>query len=266
MKNKKDTEVTSSAWIVKNLVLAAAFVAAVLIVITTMLNLITHHNKVIVVPDLTNLTYQESREVAREAGVKVVVSDSIYIRRLRPGAIYMQTPKAGETVKRGRRIRVTTNTMVVKQVSMPSLVGFSMRQAKTELSRAGLVLGRLIYQRDIATNNVLKQQYRGRDIKPGTMIQSGSTINLVVGLNAADNKTYVPSLVGKQYMRAVDVLQENSLNVGKLTFDKGIKTYADSVSAVVYSQKPGYSSQAVRMGTEVNLYLTLDKDRIEGKK
>lgn len=265
MKKKNDTEVKSSAWIVKNLVLAAAFVAALLILITVSLNLITHHGKVITAPDLTNLTFDEARDAARKAGVKVVVSDSIYIRRLRPGAIYMQTPKAGESVKKGRRIRVTTNTMVVKQVPMPSLVGFSMRQAKTELSRAGLVLGKLIYQRDIATNNVLKQQYRGRDIKPGTMIQSGSTINLVVGLNAVDNKTYVPNLVGKQYLRAVDVIQENSLNVGKLTFDKGVKTYADSVSAVVYSQKPGYSSQAVRMGAEVSLFLTNDKDKLEGK-
>lgn len=266
MKKEKDKEVSSYGWIVKNLVLAAAFIAAMLIFVTVALNLITHHNKVLTVPDLTNLTYEEARDVARQAGVRVVVSDSIYIRRLRPGAIYMQTPKAGENVKKGRRIRVTTNTMVIKQVSMPSLVGFSMRQAKAELSRAGLVLGKLIYTRDIATDNVLGQQYRGRNIKPGTLIQSGSTIDLVVGLNATDNKTYVPNLVGKQYLRAVDIIQENSLNVGKLTFDKNIKTYADSVSAVVYSQKPGYSSQAVRKGAEVALYLTNDKDKLEGVK
>lgn len=244
--------------------LAAAAVGALLLIVSAALNLITHHNRVLTVPDLTNLTYEEARDVARHAGVRVVVSDSIYIRRLRPGAIYIQTPKAGESVKKGRRIRVTTNTMVIKQVSMPSLVGFSMRQAKAELSRAGLVLGKLIYTRDIATNNVLGQQYRGRNIKPGTLIQSGSTIDLLVGLSASDNKTYVPNLVGKQYLRAVDIIQENSLNVGKLAFDKNVKTYADSVSAVVYSQKPAYSSQAVRMGAEVALYLTNDKDKLEG--
>lgn len=266
MEKEKEKEITSSGWIVRNVVLAAVFVGVLLAVISVSLNLITHHNKVLTVPDMTNLTYQEATEVARKAGVKVVVSDSVYIRRLRPGAIYMQTPKAGESVKKGRRIRVTTNTMVVKQVSMPSLVGFSMRQAKAELSRAGLVLGKLIYTRDIATNNVLRQQYRGRDIKPGTHIQSGSTINLVVGLSASDNKTYVPSLVGKQYLRAVDIIQENSLNVGKLTFDKSVRNYADSVSAVVYSQKPSYSSDAVRMGAEVALFLTTDKDKLEGRK
>lgn len=252
-------------WIVRNLLLAALFVAGILIVLTVGLNLITHHNRVITVPDFTNMTYSEARKLASSSGVRVTVSDSLYIHRLRPGAIYMQSPAAGSSVKKGRRIRVTTNTMVVKQVSMPSLVGYSMRQAKAELTRAGLVLGKLIYTRDIATNNVLKQQYRGRDIKPGTMIQSGSVINLVVGLSSSDSQTYIPNLVGNAYPRAVDLIQENSLNVGKLIFDNEVSTYADSVSAVVYAQSPKYSSQSVRMGQEVSLYLTNDKSRIEGR-
>lgn len=263
MDKKKDTKARTPEWdwIVRNLVKAVIFVAAVVLLSTVSLNLITHHNREIEVPDFTNMSFQEARKAASSAGLSVLVEDSIYVRRLKPGVVYMQTPKAGEHVKKGRRIRVTTNTMVVKMVPMPSLVGFSMRQAKGELSRAGLVLGKLIYTRDIATNNVLRQQYRGADIKPGKMVQSGSTINLVVGLNSNDSQTYVPSLVGKQYLRAVDLLQENSLNVGTLKFDKDIKTYADSVSAVVYSQKPLSTAGAVKMGTEVTLYLTTDESK-----
>ena len=264
-KVKKVKEIKPDNWIVKNLILAVLFVVALVILVTVGLNLITHHGKEITVPDFTNMTYREARKEASAAGVKVLVSDSIYVRRLRPGAIYMQNPAAGAQVKKGRKIRVTTNTMVVKQVAMPSLVGYSMRQAKTELSRAGLVLGKLIYTRDIATNNVLKQQYRGRDIKPGTMIQSGSSINLVVGLSSSDNQTYIPNLVGNSYLRAVDIIQENSLNVGRLLFEDDIKTYADSVSALVYAQNPKYSSQSVRMGSEVTLYLTNDKSKAGGK-
>ena len=250
-------------WVVRNLVLAVAFVAAIVILASVGLNLITHHNREIEVPDFTNMTFNEARKSASSAGVRVIVEDSIYVRRLRPGVVYMQTPKAGEHVKKGRRIRVTTNTMVAKQVAMPSLVGFPLRQAKAEIARAGLVLGKLTYVRDIATDNVLRQQYRGADIKPGKMIQSGSTINLVLGLNPNDANTYVPNLVGKQYLRAVDLLQENSLNVGALKFDKDIKTYADSVSATVYSQNPAYGSEPVRMGTSVTLYLSSDKEKTD---
>lgn len=252
-------------WIVRNLILAVVFVAVLVTAISISLSLVTHHNQEIEVPDFTNMTYDEACREAAEAGVKVQISDSIFVRRLKPGAVYMQTPKPGEMVKKGRRVLLTTNTIVAKKVAVPSMVGLSLHEAKAELARNGLVLGRLVYSRDIATNNVLRQQYRNADVKPGTMVMSGSSINLVLGLSSNDARTFVPNLSGKQYMRAVDILHENSLNVGKLVFDKDIRTYADSVSAFVYSQRPSNASEPVRRGSDVALYLTLDESKLSSK-
>ncbi|MCR5840926.1 MAG: PASTA domain-containing protein [Bacteroidales bacterium] len=248
-------------WIVKNVLLAVALVALFVLLANTLLALATQHNKELVVPDFTNMTYDEARQAASKAGVRVLVADSVYVKRLRPGAVYLQTPKAGDHVKRGRRVRLTTNTTVPKEVAMPSLVGFSMRQAKAELARAGLTLGRLIYVRDIATNNVLRQQRGGVDIKAGTRLASGTTINLVVGLSPNDNMTFAPKLIGKQYLHAVDQTQESSLNVGSLHFDETVKTYADSVSAFVYQQRPA-ASEKVRMGSEITMSLTTDPSKL----
>ena len=250
-----------SNWIVKNVLLAVALVLGLVLLANVLLAVITQHNREIAVPDFTNMTWNEARKAASDAGVRVILADSVYVRRLRPGVVYLQTPNAGDHVKRGRRIRLTTNTTVPKEITMPSLVGFSMRQAKAELTRNGLVLGRLIYTRDIATNNVLRQQRGGVDIKAGTPVASGTTINLVVGLSPNDNMTYVPKLLGKQYLPAVDLTQESSLNVGKLHFDETVKTYADSVSAFVYQQRPS-GSEKVRMGSEVTMSLTTDPDKL----
>ena len=140
---------------------------------------------------------------------------------------------------------------------MPDLVGFSMRQAKAELMSKGLILRKLRYVEDIATNNVLRQLYRGNDIKAGRSIDSGSEIDLVVGLGT-DGQTYVPDVTGMKYMRAVDAVHDNSLNVAKLRFDKDIRTYSDSLDAVVYKQTPSASDMSVLMGTEVTLYLSKD--------
>ena len=249
-------------WIARNLILGAAFVLVLVAIISILLSLLTQHGKEISVPDFTNLTYSEAKALASRGNVKVLVSDSLYIRRLKPGVVCSQNPLPGSKVKKGRKVRLTTNTIVPKQVSMPSLVGFSMRQARAELVRNGLVLGKLVYVDDIATNNVLRQQYRGRDIRAGELITSGSTVNLVVGLSGSDNKTYVPNVVGRQYLRALDVVQDNSLNVGKLTFDNTVHNYADSVAAVVYAQKPAANDQTVRMGTEISLFLTTDPSKI----
>ncbi len=250
-----------SNWIVKNVLLAIALVVGLVLLANVLLAVITQHNKEIAVPDFTNMTWNEARKAASDAGVRVILADSVYVRRLRPGVVYLQTPNAGDHVKRGRRIRLTTNTTVPKEIAMPSLVGFSMRQAKAELTRNGLVLGRLIYTRDIATNSVLRQQRGGVDIKAGTPVASGTTINLVLGLSPNDNMTYVPKLLGKQYLPAVDQTLESSLNVGTLHFDETVKTYADSVSAFVYQQRPS-ASEKVRMGSEVTMSLTTNPDKL----
>ena len=181
-----------------------------------------------------------------------------------PGAVYMQTPKAGAHVKKGRTIRLTANTMVPSEVYMPSLVGCSLRQAKAELQRSGLILGRLIYVKDMATNYVLRQQRYGVDVAPFTPMSSGTVINLVLGLSS-DDRAIVPDLRGRQYRNAVDVIQDNSLNVGRLHFDSTVKNSADSLAAMVYSQRPSPNEESVMKGSDISLYLTLDESKVPNK-
>lgn len=174
------------------------------------------------------------------------------------GLVFSQLPTAGSKVKQGRRIQLTINSIKPKQVKMPDLVGFSMRQAKAELQAKGLLLGRLRYTEDIATNNVLKQLYKGREIKAGRNIDSGSEIDLIIGLGE-DNETFIPDVVGMKFMRAVDAVHDNSLNVSRLRFDKNIRTYSDSLNAVVYKQVPEPTEHMpVLMGSEITLYLSID--------
>jgi len=254
--NKKTIEKVSGNWIVKNLVLGAVFILCLVSIVSIFLSVFTQHNKEIEVPDFSNLSFFEASVLAVDSGVRVEIGDSLYVRRLKPGVVCSQNPKAGDKVKKGRRVLLTVNTIEPKKVTMPSLTGFSLRQAKAELTRNGLLLGKIIYTEDIATNNVLRQTYRGRDIRPGELITSGSTVNLVVGLSPAENKTFVPDLKGRQYQRAIDKIQDNSLNVGKVIFDKSVTNYSDSLNAIVVSQSPDVSEETVIMGTEITIRLT----------
>ena len=72
---------------------------------------------------------------------------------------------------------------------MPNLVGLSMRQALAELQSRGLVLGKLIYVQDMATNNVLRQLHGNREINPGKTIETDTVIDLVLGLNSETRHT-----------------------------------------------------------------------------
>ena len=237
-------------WIIKNIVLAALALGALLLLASVSLNLITRHSKTVTVPDFTNMSVTEARQAAESARVKVQVTDSVFVRRLDKGVVYRQSPKAGASVKQGRRIFLTINSIVPKTVRMPNVVGYSLVEARAALLNRGLNVG------------VMRQLAGGQEIAPGTEIVSGSDIDLVLGLSSENNKTSVPKLIGLRYVRALDVLNENSLNRGQTVFDKGISTYADSVNAVVYRQEPA-AAQSVIMGSTVKMYLTLDPEKVK---
>ena len=249
-------------WIVKNVILYAVLVCLMAFVVTICLNIGTKHGQEVAVPDFTNRTVAEAESMATGAGVTVLVTDSIYMNRAAKGAVLSQLPKAGSRVKEGRKVSLTINSSIPKKVRMPSLVGTSMRQAKAELSSKGLILGNLRYVSDIATNNVLRQLYRGRDIVPGKEIPSGSTIDLVLGLNSTEGRAYIPNLKGLKYLTAIDALHENSLNVNSIRFDSTVKTYSDSLSAAVYAQRPEATGDPVMMGTGVTIMLTIDENKL----
>ena len=258
MAQKTKTSSLLSNWIVKNLLWAVILVVVLLVGSSILLRVFTHHGKEITVPDLTNMKVNEAVYNAGVSELRAEVADSVYIRRMGRGLVYSQNPKAGSKVKKGRRILLTINSVTPRKVQMPNLVGYSMRQAKAELLSRGLNLGKLIYVSDMATNNVLRQLLRNREIQPGSMIESGTEIDLVVGLNNTDNQTYVPDVSGMKYMRAVDAIHDNSLNIKTLHFDETVKDYADSLDAVVYKQTPSASSGSILIGSDVNLYLSTD--------
>ena len=100
----------------------------------------------------------------------------------------------------------------------------------------------------------MRQLYKGREIKAGTKIASQSEIDLEVGIATTDNTTFIPNLEGMPYSIVKEILTDNSLNLGKAIFNKGIKNYMDSLNAVVYKQIPQPVDTPVILGTSVTLY------------
>jgi len=249
-------------WVVKNLICGIVYVIGLVLVASVFLNIVTEHRRIVEVPDFNNMSIRDAERFAAQKEVRIEVTDSIYAPRRAKGVVVAQNPRPGQSVKRGRRVMLTTNAVMPKMVTMPNLVGLSMRQAKAELLSRGLYLGRLIYVTDMATNNVLRQLYQNREILPGTQIKSESELDLVVGLSTIDFTTNVPDVVGMKYLRAVDVIHDYSLNVERLRFDSTVQTYDDSLNAVVFTQSPLGTDAACHIGSEVSLSLTIDPEKV----
>lgn len=253
-------------WIIRNLLICVVLIVVMIAGAILFLNLVTQHNRELVVPDFSNMTVPEAQAAASQAGMRVEVTDSVFVKRMKKGAVRDQNPSPGSKVKQGRRITLTINALNAKKVTMPNLVGLSLRQALAELQSRGLTPGKLIYVEDLATNNVLRQLRGNREIQPGESIESETVINLVLGLEPdADNGTFIPDLIGKRYLNAVDLVRKQSLNIKTLRFDDSVKDYDDSLNAVVYRQTPEVSEIPVTIGDEVSLYFTVDPEKVPSK-
>ena len=139
---------------------------------------------------------------------------------------------------------------------MPNVVGISFRQAKTTLESQGLSVGLPTYVPDMARDYVLKQLYRGREIRKGAEILKGSEIELVLGSGLSDEKIPAPDLIGNTLFEARETLTKYFLNFGVTIYDDNVSTNVDSLKAIIYRQRPEANTM-LQLGASIDVWVTI---------
>ena len=243
----------------KQLGLAIAIALVLLLSALIWLKIYTHHGQAIRVPDLSGLTEEEVGDVITSRNLRFEVVDSVYSQEMPRGTVIKQNPRANSIVKKNRRIFLTMNAVNPEMISMPRLVGLSIRQARLALQNAGLVLGDIQYRPDYAINNVLQQMHADSVISEGTSIRKGDVIDLVLGMGLSSKTTRVPDLIGLGLETATEVITDYFLNTGAVTYGDSIANEEDSASAFVWRQYPEFDEFGrLNMGMEVDIWLTID--------
>lgn len=225
-------------------------------IVTLLLGSITHHGEEITVPDLTGIKIEELDDYLSDRSLEYEIVDSIYDSKGKKGTVASQDPYANSKVKSGRTIYVTVIAKLPERVTMPDLKDLTLRQSVAMLETYGLKTGKLEYVKDIARNAVLKQKYKGEIIEPGTQIEKGSSIDLVVGRGEESTKTSVPFLIAKTRDKAILLINEYGLNIGDENYEDG----ADTTNAKVYKQSPSYTKkESVTLGSTVDLWYKSSK-------
>lgn len=249
----------TSKMFLRHLALALAIGIILLLGTLLWLRIYTHHGQAITVPDMTGLTLAEVDDVTHSRNLRYEVIDSIFASDMPRGTVLKQNPRQGSNVKKNRKIFLTMNAVNPEMVTMPRLVGLSIRQARLALENAGLQLGEIEYRPDYAVNNVLQQKYREAVILEGTEIGKGSVIDLVLGMGLSDETTRVPDLVGLPLWIARDLIADHYLNIGAVTYDQSMSDAEDSAKAFVWRQYPEYDElRRLNLGMEVDIWLTAD--------
>lgn len=243
------------------------FLLALLIVIVSiwlsmfMLDVYTHHDEAIHVPDFKGKTVSEAERLAEKHDLRVQVIDSIFSAEGEKGAVLEQTPPAFFTVKRNRTIFLTIKTMGEKMVRVPGVTHLSRTEAQIEIERSGLSVGKIDYISSQYADLVVYQRYKGKDIAEGTSLPVSSSIDLVVGKGGATGEFDVPNLLGLEYSEAASELRAMSFTLGSVVFDHSVQTSLDSSKAQVWKQNPA-ANEASPYGSKVDIWLTRDKSKL----
>ncbi len=246
----------------KHLVLSIIIIAVIVVIVLQQLKSYTHHGESYPVPDFTGLTIDEIETVAKQAHLNYEIIDSMHFDDTHPGAVAEQVPEPGFKVKKNRIVFLTINSTVPEMVVLPKLTDISFRQSLGLIENCGLIPGKITYQASEYNNLVINVEQDSKVLQQGDVIQKGSKVDLVIGSNNGIQDTPLPNLTGMTYTEAKSLLTSYMLNTGSLICDASILTSEDTLSATIWKQYPGNNIKTVSLGTSVDLWLTLDSNKI----
>jgi beta-lactam-binding protein with PASTA domain len=186
------------------------------------------------------------------------VEDSVYKAGKSAGTILMQHPVAGHEIKSGRVIYLTLVSSVPGQEIVPKLTDISLRQARVLLESKGFTVGKVEFIPSEFNDLVLDQKNNGIPVLPGSRLDNGAAIDLVVGRNIGGNETIIPDFTGMTMAEVFALLTAQQLQTGVVEYDSSVTSGADSLSARVVSQFPqADSTLIVPAGSIINLVLSV---------
>ena len=243
----------------------AMFVTIIIIGGTILsLNLYTNHGHKMSAPDFTGLSIAEANSLAKDRSLQYTVIDSIYLADVPKGTVADQSPKPDFKIKKGRKLFLTMRTFNPEQVKMPKVSDVSFVQAKADLLSYGLYVSSIRYINQKYEDHVYAQTYNGKPIDPGTEIEKGTGIDLVLGTGNINRRTYIPVILGMNKLNAYNSATDALLNIGRIRYDETVKTVKDSAKARIYKQTPVPSDYlTIEPGAAISVWMTTSKSRIK---
>ena len=124
--------------------LAAMLVVVILLCwgVKAGIDIYTHHGEKIAVPDVRRKLFADAEHILAAKKLKVVVSDTGYVKALPPDCILEQSPEPGKEVKSGRVVYVVINSSHSPMLTIPDIIdNCSYREARAKLTAMGFRVG-----------------------------------------------------------------------------------------------------------------------------
>lgn len=211
MKTKEFFGKFVSAYLLGNLLAMALVIVLLCLGVKYGLDLYTHHGEGIKVPKVENMNYANARALCEQNGLRIMVTDSGYNKRLPANCILAQNPGEGTMVKEGHTIYVTVNAPSSPSFAIPDVVdNSSYREAEAKLTAMGFKLlppKKVMGEKDWVYGIVS----RGRRVSTGDMVSIDSPLTLMIGSGMYDQEEEELDYVEpgyQQFMQSGDDVDE----------------------------------------------------------
>ncbi|WP_185870415.1 PASTA domain-containing protein [Blattabacterium cuenoti] len=212
----------------------------------------TKHGSYVVVPNLRDLTLDQSIDLLKKLGLKYDVDTSRYDPYFKPYQVISFSPEAGDHVKIGRHIYLQANAKTFQSTAtvLPNIINKNKRTAIKLLQSNHIFVKKIKYimindpsSKDI----VLKVFYQGKSIKSGHILPNQDSVTLLIGKGYEKNNfVIVPNVIGMDLHTATSILKEKSFNIINFyydhsssdTYDNNNQSSSIKNEAKVYRQNP----------------------------
>lgn len=195
MKIKEFFKALTSRAVLLNLLAMLILFIALLVGLSYLAAAYTNHGEKVVVPSLRHKSFDQAKQILKEKGLRIEVSDTGFVKTLPPDCVLEQMLAPGQIVKPGRTVRVIINSTTTPTITLPDIIdNSSLREAMARLSALGFKVGQpqfITGEKDWVYGVLVngKNVYRGAKIPVDAVliIQAGNGLN-----SPADSITYVP--------------------------------------------------------------------------
>lgn len=170
---------------------AILMTVAVVSAITTIR--LTIHGRQETLPNLVGMPVEQARRTVRLLGLNLNVEDRLYNDKIAANSVVSQMPASGTSIKPRQHVHVLLS-LGPPQVTVPDLVGRSLRAARITAVERGLTIGDIasLYWQQNPANQVVAQ-----DPPPATTDLQTPAVNFLVSLGPTPISYLCPDFKGK---------------------------------------------------------------------
>jgi serine/threonine-protein kinase len=208
-----------------------------------------------VVPKVVGLELEDAKYNLKQKKLKPIESNEKFNENFPKGFVIHQVPGQGSIVKEGRRVYLVVSSGD-PLVTMPNLVGKTMRDAKITIERLDIQIDTTEeVESEMPANTVVEQEYDA-----GTKIPKGTAIDLRVSVGPKIGMIRVPNLLGKSYSEAERILRNYSLRIGQVNYQNSPNLLPNTVIDQYPTQ-----DKLISVGDSVDIIITRSVDKNEAK-